>query len=251
MDGQTRFRTALAALSAKAARQDGFLGRADMQEFFDDMELTEGQYSLVHEYLMSKNIRIEGVKPTQAEEKEISLTDAEQELLRRYRRDLKNLRRQQESELTALYEQAADGGEEARQLLIEHHMPMVPKLAVEYAGRGLSLSDLLQEGSVGLMIGVDTLCLREEELSEEEHLERSVRREILRALDEQDGARGTGEQIVEKLNKLADAITELTEDLGRQATPEEVAFYLNMPIEELEDLLRVAGETIELADGTK
>ena len=51
------------------------------------------------------------------------------------------------------------------------------------------------------------------------------------------------------LNRLADSITELTEEMGRQVTPEELSLFLNMPVEELEDLLRIAGEQIEMADG--
>lgn len=51
-----------------------------------------------------------------------------------------------------------------------------------------------------------------------------------------------------KLNRLADSITELTEDLGRQITPDELSVYLEMPLEEIEDLLRIAGDTIEMAD---
>ena len=60
--------------------------------------------------------------------------------------------------------------------------------------------------------------------------------------------RSTSEQIAEKLNCLADSITELTEDMGRQVTPEELSLYLDTPLEEIEDLLRIAGENIELAD---
>ena len=49
----------------------------------------------------------------------------------------------------------------------------------------------------------------------------------------------------------ADAISELTEDLGRQVSPDELSLYLDMSLEEIEDLLRIAGETIEVADSQK
>ncbi|MDE6961515.1 MAG: hypothetical protein K2P27_11735 [Lachnospiraceae bacterium] len=53
--------------------------------------------------------------------------------------------------------------------------------------------------------------------------------------------------MTERLNRMADSITELTRELGRQITPEELALYLDTPLEEIEDLLRIAGEHIEMA----
>lgn len=54
------------------------------------------------------------------------------------------------------------------------------------------------------------------------------------------------EEVTGKLNKLADSITELTEDLGREVSPEELSVFLDMPLDEIEDLLRIAGDTIEV-----
>ena len=67
-------------------------------------------------------------------------------------------------------------------------------------------------------------------------------------MEEQNGESSVGEEVTRKLNRLADSITELTEDLGRQITPDELSVYLEMPLEEIEDLLRIAGDTIEMAD---
>ena len=67
-------------------------------------------------------------------------------------------------------------------------------------------------------------------------------------MEEQNGESSVGEEVTRKLNRLADSITELTEDLGRQITPDELSVYLEMPLEEIEELLRIAGDTIEMAD---
>ena len=144
------------------------------------------------------------------------------------------------------YKDAATAFNNVKKATIENKG--VLPIAEEYAHRGLLLPDLVQEGSLGLLIGVDTLGLKEEEQSWEAYLEHEIRRAIRTALDEQAGSDSTGEQITEKLNRLADSITELTEDMGRQITPEELSMYLDMPLEEIEGLLRVAGENIEMAD---
>lgn len=247
MDEQTRFKTALAALSACAEQQNRRLCQRQVQEFLQDMELTEEQLQLVYGYLASKRIQVEGVELKTAEEE--PYTAEEQEFLKQYRKELKAVRRQKAEELPVLLERASDGDREARALLTEHYMDQVLAIAGEYAHGGMLLQDLVQEGNLGLMIGLDTLGLKEEGMAPEDYLENEIHRAIRSALDEQEGEKDTGEQISEKLNRLADSITELTEELERQVTPEELSVYLDMPLEELEDLLRIAGENIETADG--
>lgn len=80
----------------------------------------------------------------------------------------------------------------------------------------------------------------------EDYLEREIRKTIRAAMDEQSGETRVGEEVTGKLNKLADSITELTEDLGREVSPEELSVFLDMPLDEIEDLLRIAGDTIEV-----
>lgn len=248
MDEQSRFRTALAALSACAENRDRKLKKEEVQEFFQDMDFDEEQYGLVYAYLASRRIQVEGVELPAVSPKEQPYTEEEKAFLEQYRKDMRLLRKQPEDLLASLAAGASDGDEQAKKLLTEHCMDRVLPMAEEYAHRGLLLPDLVQEGSLGLLVGVDTLGLKEEAQSWEAYLEHEIRRAIRTALDEQAGSDSTGEQITEKLNRLADSITELTEDMGRQITPEELSMYLDMPLEEIEGLLRVAGENIEMAD---
>lgn len=248
MDEQTRFRTALAALGASAENRDRKLRKEEVQEFFQDMGFSEEQYQLVYAYLASKRIQVEGVELPPVPLEEQPYTEEEKAFLQRYKKDVQMAEKQSEHILPALIAQASDGDGQAKRLLAEHCMDRVLPIAGEYAHRGLSIQDLVQEGHLGLMTGVDTLGLLEDGLSWEMHLEHEIRQAIRMALDEQAGSDSTGEQITEKLNRLADSITELTEDMGRQVTPEELSLYLDMPVEEIEDLLRVAGENIEMAD---
>lgn len=245
MDEQTKFRTALAALSANAEQKGNVLSQEDMEEFFHDMGLVEEQYGPVYAYLASRRIRVEGVLVPWKASEEIPYTEEEQEFLRQYRKDMKYIKGQPEEVLGRLFEQAAEGETEAKRLLTEHYMKLVLEVAEEYAHQGLLVQDLIQEGNLGLMLGVDTLGLAEEGMEPETYLLQEIRRSIRTAVLEQEGEKSTGEQVAEKLNKLADSITELTEDMGRDVTPEELSVYLDMPIEEIEDLLRIAGENYE------
>ena len=144
-----------------------------------------------------------------------------------------------------------NGNQEIMDYLMVKYKFMVRKKARAMYLLGGENEDLIQEGNIGLLIGLDTLGLMEEGLTSEEHLEKEIRHAIRSALDEQEGEKSTGDEITEKLNKMADAISELTEDLGRQVSPDELSLYLDMSLEEIEDLLRIAGETIEVADSPK
>ena len=146
-----------------------------------------------------------------------------------------------------LWQQVKQGERAARELLAEHYMEKVLAVAEEYAHQGILIQDLVQEGSLGLLMGLNSFG-QPEDLEPEEHLEREIRKSIRQAMEEQNGESSVGEEVTRKLNRLADSITELTEDLGRQITPDELSVYLEMPLEEIEDLLRIAGDTIEMAD---
>ena len=232
MDQQTKFKTALAALAASAETKDRKLTKADVKEFLEDMDLGEEQMKLVYAYLASKHIHVEGAELPKVEDTPYS--QEEQEFLKQYEKDRKAFRQCAEEEKAGLFAKAADGDVQAKHRLAEHYMNWVLEIAEDYAHRGMMIQDLIQEGNIGLLIGLDTLG----------HAIRS-------ALDEQEGEKSTGDEITEKLNKMADAISELTEDLGRQVSPDELSLYLDMSLEEIEDLLRIAGETIEVADSPK
>jgi len=160
MDEQTRFKTALAALSAGAEQRNRRLRQKDVQEFFRDMNLSPKQYPLVYAYLASKRIEVEGVELPNVRE-ELPYAEEEQEFLKQYRRAVSSVRRQEQDALQELFIQAADGVEQAKGLLTEHYMDRVLSLAEEYAHQGLLIQDLVQEGNLGLMIGIDTLGLME------------------------------------------------------------------------------------------
>lgn len=249
MDEQMRFRTALAALSASAEAGNRKLTGEQMQEFFEDMGLTSEQHRFVYAYLSSKGIRVEGVEMPRMGTEE-SYAPEEEEFLKLYQKQMRQVSKQPKERLETLSAAASDGDAGAKKLLTEHYMERAFELAKEYAHQGLLIQDLVQEASLGLMVGVDTLGLIEEGFSWESHLEREIRRAVRDALDKQAGEKSMGEQVADKLNKLADSITELTEELGRDVTADELSIFLNIPLEEIEELLKIAGENIERTDKT-
>ena len=128
--------------------------------------------------------------------------------------------------------------------LMDMVIPMALEAALDYTGQGLPLSDLVQEGNLGLMQAVDNLysspCM------DPDGILPFLRGEICNAIEaalllDRD-ANETGEMVAERLNKLSDQIKELTEELGETPSISELSIYLEMPVEEIEALIRLTGE---------
>ena len=245
MDDKLKFQEALVSLQSRAEEQGGVLTIEEMQDCLKNMNFNQEQLGMISAYLTGKGIHVEGAELSKEEQK--PYTEEEEEFLVQYRKELKSARRQPEDRLEILWQQVKQGERAARELLAEHYMEKVLAVAEEYAHQGILIQDLVQEGSLGLLMGLNSFG-QPEDLEPEEHLEREIRKSICQAMEEQNGESSVGEEVTRKLNRLADSITELTEDLGRQITPDELSVYLEMPLEEIEDLLRIAGDTIEMAD---
>ena len=245
MDDKLKFQEALVSLQSRAEEQGGVLTIEEMQDCLKNMNFNQEQLGMISAYLTGKGIHVEGAELPEEEQK--PYTEEEEEFLVQYRKELKSARRQPEDRLEILWQQVKQGERAARELRREHYMEKVLAVAEEYAHQGILIQDLVQEGSLGLLMGLNSFG-QPEDLEPEEHLEREIRKSIRQAMEEQNGESSVGEEVTRKLNRLADSITELTEDLGRQITPDELSVYLEMPLEEIEDLLRIAGDTIEMAD---
>ena len=112
-----------------------------------------------------------------------------------------------------------------------------------FRGRELLLGDLVQEGNIGLMLALETLGMREPGSSPLEYLRQEICQTMAQALEADRAEKEAGSLIAERLNHLRDEIKKLTDELERKVSVEELALYMDMPVEEVEDLLKLAGET--------
>ena len=266
-----KFTERLRELVAQGKKKKSILEIQEINDFFADMELEAEQMEKVFEYLEANNIDVlrissdddldvdmdvimaEEADDVDMENIDLSVPDGVsiEDPVRMYLKEIGKVPLLSADREIELAQRMEEGDEDAKKELAEANLRLVVSIAKRYVGRGMLFLDLIQEGNIGLLIGLDTLGLMEEGLTSEEHLEKEIRHAIRSALDEQEGEKSTGDEITEKLNKMADAISELTEDLGRQVSPDELSLYLDMSLEEIEDLLRIAGETIEVADSPK
>lgn len=255
------FREMLSELKAYADTKNNVLSKEEIKEFFKNAHLTDEQYEFIYEYLGSQKIAVEGYQKAAPEAEEATdkgdqaetpLQDSQEEdtFLNMYLEDLaaSEIPELTEEEELALFNQAAGGDAMAKSRLIEQNLKRVYDLVMEYNNTQLPKSDLIQEGNVGLILVMDALEQQKTLTDYQEYMKKEILQVLDDAEQEQKDFKHDDQQIVEQVNYLNEAIKNLEVDLERKVSLEELSAYIEMPAEEIEGILKMAGDEIELKD---
>lgn len=152
------------------------------------------------------------------------------------------LNREEEVKLAKRIEQ---GDQSAKQELADSNLRLVVSIAKKYIGRGLSFMDLIQEGNIGLMRGVDKFDYTKG-FKFSTYATWWIRQAILRAIDDQARTIRVPVHMVENINKLNRIRRQLTESLERKPTIDELASEMNMSKDKIKDIISSSENTISL-----
>jgi RNA polymerase primary sigma factor len=242
----------------RQAKLQGFLTHEDIERLVpacaDDPEMAGQILDLLVQSGVSVNSTYDELDVAEGgEADDESLEREDNDLLAAYLKQVRRtqiLTREEEFAYFARIDAAIDGGQGSQALrlrneVVQRNLRLVVSLARRYLNRGLPLGDLIQEGNIGLLKAVDKFDLRRGyKLST--YAFYWIRQSIVRALCKHGRTISIPSHLFEKLNRIAAAQAELSEDLDRLPTVAELAEHTAMPVEDLSAALKTAYQQTSL-----
>ena len=243
MDNKIIFREMLSEIK-KAANETGDVITQDkIKEILAGIPLEEEHFKLIYNYLSEQNIRVvDSLEELEEQPQEDGGS------LALYLDELMSLEREVTEDERELMLQAMEQEAGAKERLIESYLPLICEMASGYEGDDVLAEDLIQEGNLGLLMAIESLgqLKNESPAACRAHIINSINEAMEQMIDSSRKTKKMAEGIVSRVSHLDEAIRNLERDLEHKVSAEELSAYLEMPLEEIKDVLRMAGDQIEL-----
>ena len=205
---------------------------SELEEIYKTFE--DAGISVVSEYGKDKDLYDEILK-------EVSMDDP----VKMYLKDIGKVPLLAPDEETELAKRMMDGDEAAKKLLSESNLRLVVSIAKRYMGRGMQFLDLIQEGNLGLMKAVEKFDYQKG-FKFSTYATWWIRQAITRAIADQARTIRIPVHMVETINKQIRVSRKLLQELGREPTPEEIAKEMDVPVEKVREIQKIAQDPVSL-----
>ncbi|MCI5843657.1 MAG: RNA polymerase sigma factor RpoD [Clostridiales bacterium] len=247
-------------------RKKGKLDSAELSEVLDDMDLEGDQMDSIYDTLELLGIDtagddylpepIDDVDPpldeiTELEEEELvdpnTLVDnfGIDDPVRMYLKEIGKVPLLSPDEEIELAQKMSEGNEAAKQKLAEANLRLVVSIAKRYVGRGMQFLDLIQEGNLGLIKAVEKFDYTKG-YKFSTYATWWIRQAITRAIADQARTIRIPVHMVETINKVIRVSRQLLQQLGHDPSPDEIAQEMNMPVDKVREILKIAQEPVSL-----
>ncbi|MBQ2613760.1 MAG: RNA polymerase sigma factor RpoD [Clostridia bacterium] len=240
-------------------KKKGMLSYKEISDKLEELELDPAQIDKIYEYLEKQGVEIVGDIDEEMEIIEEDLVITQEELddmsvpdgigiddpVRMYLKEIGKVDLLSAEEETELARQMAEGSKEAKKKLAEANLRLVVSIAKRYVGRGMLFLDLIQEGNLGLIKAVEKFDYTKG-YKFSTYATWWIRQAITRAIADQARTIRIPVHMVETINKLVRVSRQLVQELGRDPLPEEIARELNMPVDKVGEIMKIAQEPVSL-----
>ncbi len=235
-------------------KKKGILTYKEIIDALEEIEMDPSQIEKVYENIERIGIEIVGnmdeeLEEIKAEEEEIDISVPEgisfDDPVRMYLKEIGKVPLLSADEEIELAQRMHDGDEAAKKRLAEANLRLVVSIAKRYVGRGMLFLDLIQEGNLGLIKAVEKFDYHKG-YKFSTYATWWIRQAITRAIADQARTIRIPVHMVETINKLIRVSRQLLQELGRDPTPEEVAKEMNMPIDKVREIQKIAQEPVSL-----
>jgi RNA polymerase primary sigma factor len=262
-ENMIKFTEKLKELLATAKKKKNCLEQQEILDFFSDMEFDPDKMEKVLEFLENNGVDV--LMPVEEEpedDDDIILDDTEEidlekidlsvpegvsieDPVRMYLKEIGKVPLLSAEEEIELAKRMEEGDQDAKKRLAEANLRLVVSIAKRYVGRGMLFLDLIQEGNLGLIKAVEKFdCSKGFKFST--YATWWIRQAITRAIADQARTIRIPVHMVETINKLSRYQRQLTLELNREPTDEELGKKMGMPVEKVREVIKIAQDPVSL-----
>ena len=240
----------------------GSLSTSEILEVLEEVDYDLEQIEKIYEILESHGIEVSGYLDTpefsdieteieqyeSAEDMEKMLSQeglAIDDPVRMYLKEIGKVPLLDAEKELELAEKMADNDEEAKRILVESNLRLVVSIAKRYVGKGMFFLDLIQEGNLGLMKAVDKFDYRKG-YKFSTYATWWIRQAITRAIADQARTIRIPVHMVETIHKVGRISRELLQELGHEASPEEIAEKMGISADKVREIMKIAQDPVSL-----
>lgn len=258
-----KFQEKLKELLSLAKKKKNMLEYQEISDFFADMQLDSDKFEKILDFLEANNIDVLRITDDDADDDILLEVDDDDEIevekidlsvpdgvsiedpVRMYLKEIGKVPLLSAEEEIELAKRMELGDQEAKKRLAEANLRLVVSIAKRYVGRGMLFLDLIQEGNLGLIKAVEKFDYRKG-YKFSTYATWWIRQAITRAIADQARTIRIPVHMVETINKVIRVSRQLLQELGHDPSPEEIAKEMNMPVDRVRDILKIAQEPVSL-----